>query len=87
MIKENYDPSSPSVIPVTNVVDLKDDSVVAEKPVRAEVKLKNSDVLANLDTQLSHLSVEKRDTITGLIDDFQDILPMFPRRQMQYNMM
>jgi len=57
MIKEYKDPSSPSVIPVANVVGLKDDSVVTEEPVGAEVKLKNSDVLVNLDT---NLSVEER---------------------------
>jgi len=56
-------PSSLSVTPVAKVGGLKYDSVVTEEPVGAEVKLKNSDVLANLDTKFGHHSVEERDTM------------------------
>jgi len=85
MIKEYCDCSSALVIPVANVVGLKDNSVVTKEPVGAVVKLKNSDVLANLDTKLGHLLVEERDTMTGLINDFQEIFTDVPRTQIQSN--
>ena len=48
--------------------------------VGADVRLKNSDVLANLDNKLSHLSVEERDEVTKLIQEFIHLFPDTPKR-------
>ena len=37
-------------------------------------------MLANLDSKLGHLSVEERHTMTGLIDDFQELFTDVPKK-------
>ena len=61
MLKEYCEStSSPSIVPAANVVGLKDDSMMNEGPVGTDVKLTNSDVLANLHQKLGHLLVGER---------------------------
>ena len=48
--------------------------------VGAGVRLRNSDVLANLDNKLSHLSTEERSDIARLIQEFTHLFPDIPKR-------
>ena len=71
MLKEYCEStSSPSIVPVANVVGLKDDLMMNEGPAGADVKLTNSDVLANLHQKLGHLSVGERESMVNLINKF-----------------
>jgi len=45
-----------------------------------DVKLKNSDVLANLHVILSHLSVEERDSMSRLINEFKELFTDVPKK-------
>jgi len=45
-------------------------TVMEKEPVGADVKLKNSDVLANIQAKLGHLSGEERGSMTRLINEF-----------------
>ena len=43
--------------------------------VDVSVRLRNSDVLANLDKKLSHLSTEERNDVAELIQEFAHLFP------------
>ena len=85
MIKEYDDPSTPSVIPVANVVGLKGDSVVTEEPVGTEVKLKNSVVLATVIWTLNLVPFSGGERYYDRAD-WRLSRMMFLSKQMQYNM-
>ena len=44
------------------------------------VRLRNSDVLANLDKQLSHLSTGERNDVAELVQEFAHLFPDTPKR-------
>ena len=44
------------------------------------VTLRNSDVLANLDKKLSHLSMEERNDVAELVQEFAYLFPDTPKR-------
>ena len=72
--------SSPSIVPVAIVVGLKDDSMMNEGSASADVKLTNSDVLANLHQKLGHLSVGERESMVSLINKFQELFTDVPKK-------
>ena len=67
-------------MPVANVVDLKDDSVINAELVGGDVRLKNLDVLASLHSKLGHLSVEERDSMANLIYEFPELFTDVPKK-------
>ena len=48
--------------------------------VGVSVRLRNSDVLANLDKKLSHLSTEERNDVAELVQEFAHLFPDTPKR-------
>ena len=48
--------------------------------VGVSVRLRNSDVLANLDKKLSHLSTEERSDVAELVQEFAHLFPDTPKR-------
>ena len=85
-MKEYVDRSnSLTVLPVNvNVAMLESDETVdnfkeiADLPGTA--KLKNSDVLRDLDSKLSHLSQSQRQDLEHLLHDFEHLFPDIPNR-------
>ena len=53
---------------------------IDEDFVGAGVRLRNSDVLANLDNKLSHLSTGERNDAACLIHEFTHLFPDIPKR-------
>ena len=48
--------------------------------VGVSIRLRNSGVLANLVKKLSHLSMEKRNDVTELVQEFAHLFPDTPKR-------
>ena len=48
--------------------------------VGVSVRLRNSDVLANLDKKLSHLSIEERNEVVELVQEFVHLFSDTPKR-------
>ena len=51
-----------------------------EKDSDVPVRVSNSDILANLDTKLSHLNAPERDQLTNLIHEYKQIFPDVPNK-------
>ena len=67
-------------------------SIVVEKPTKQEefplysnmagdsVKLKNSTILANLESKMQHLSASKQVQLSSLVNEFADLFPDVPKQ-------
>jgi len=67
------------VAPITTVEE-SEDVLFSDDVIGGSIKLKNSDVLANLQQKLSHLPVQEREQMSSLILEFADLCPDVPGR-------
>ena len=89
MLKEYFDRDSSISKPITVVNTVPQESNVFEPEVNSDFidksdpdssKLENSDILRNLDNQLSHLEPSQQEELKQLIHEYEHLFPDIPTR-------